>query len=86
MAPDGCHYTCTGVSCCAVSNRFAFDAIFLRCKEEANEGGGGAGGRGGFGGLGGLSSHEELDVAKGEGGGDCVCSTCAVYSWLEEEE
>ena len=85
-APDGCHCTCAGVSYCAVSNRFSFDAIFLRCKEEANEGGGGVGGREIFGGLGGLNYHKELDVAKGKGGGDCVCSTRTVFSGSEEEE
>ena len=53
------------MSCCAVSDRFSFDSIFLNCKEEANEGSGVAGGREGFGGLGGLVSHEDLDVAKG---------------------
>ena len=58
----------------------------MRCKEEANKGGGGAGGRGGCGGLGGLSSHKKLDVTKGERGGDCVYSTGAVFSRAEEEE
>ena len=42
----------------------------MRCKDEANKGGGGAGERGGFGGVVGLGSHEELDVANGGGGGD----------------
>ena len=60
--------------------------IFLHCKEESNGGGGGAGGKGGFGGLSGLYFHKELDVAKGEGGGYCVCSTHTVFSGLEEEE
>ena len=85
-ASDGCHCTCTGVSCSGVSNRFSFDAIFLCCKEEANEGGVGAGGRGGFGELGGFGSHEELDVAKVEGGGDCICSAHLVFAGLEKEE
>ena len=58
----------------------------MRCKEEANEGGGGAGGRGSYCGLGGLDSHEELDIAKGEGGGDGVCTAGAVLPGLEEEE
>ena len=44
MAPDGRHCTCSGVSSCAVSDGLPFDAIFMRCKEEANKGGGGAGG------------------------------------------
>ena len=58
----------------------------MRYKEEANKGGGGAGVRGSFGGLGELVSHKELDVAKGEGGGDCVCSARAVLPRSEEEE
>ena len=74
------------MTCCSVSYRFSFDTIFLRCKEEANEGGGGAGGRGCCGGLGGLGSHDELDVMKGERGGDYVCSTGAVFAGSEEEE
>ena len=86
MAPDGCHHICVGVACCAVSDRFSFDAIFMCCKEEANKGGGGAGGRGSFGGLGGLSSHEELDVAKGKGVGDGVCPAGAVFAGSEEGE
>ena len=69
-----------------MSDIFSFDAIFLRYKEEANEGGGGTGGRGGCGGLGGLDFHKELDVAKGERGGDGVCPAGAVFSGSEEEE
>ena len=69
-----------------MSDRFSFDAIFLRFKEEANKGGGGAGGRGSFCGLGGLGSHKELDGVKGEGGGDGVCPTSAVLPGSEEEE
>ena len=84
-APGGCHCTCTGVPCCSLSDRFYFDAIFLRCKEEANDGGDSAGGRGGCGGLGGLCSHEELDVMKGERGGDCVCSPVAVFTGSYEK-
>ena len=53
---------------------------------EANKGGHGVGGRRSFGGLGGLGSHEELDVAKGEGGGDSVCPARAVFPGSEEEE
>ena len=86
MAPDGYHRTYTGMAYCAVSNRFSFDAIFMCRKEEANKGGGGAGGRGSFGVLGGLSSHEKLDVTKGERGGECVCYLGAVLSGSEEEE
>ena len=41
---------------------------------------------GGYGGLGGLGYHKELDVAKVEGGGDCICSTRAVFTGSEEEE
>ena len=69
-----------------MSNRFSFDTIFLRRKEEDNEGGDGAGGGGSFGGLGGLISHEELDVAQVEGGGDGVCPAAAVFPGSEEEE
>ena len=79
MAPYACHFTCAGVSCCAVSDRFSFDAIFLHRKEEANEGGGGAGGGGSFGGLGGFIYHKELNVAQVEGGGDVVCPAGAVF-------
>ena len=57
-----------------MSDRFSFDTIVLRCKEEAKKDGGGAGGRGGCGGLGGLGSHKELDIAKGERGGECIWS------------
>ena len=85
-APDGCHRTRAGVSYCAVSNRFSFDAIFMGCKEEAKKGGGGACVGGSFGGLGGLGSHEELDDAKGEGGGDDVCPAGTVFPGSEEEE
>ena len=38
------HCTCSGVSSCAMSDGFPFDAIFLHRKEEANKGGCGAGG------------------------------------------
>ena len=69
-----------------MSDRFSFDAIFLLCKEEANEGGGGAGGRGVCGGLVGLGSHEELDVTQVERGVDCVSSTGSVFADSEEEE
>ena len=75
-----------GVACCAVSDRLSFDAIFLRHKEETNEGGGGAGGRGSFGVLVGLSSHKKLNVEKGEWGGDGVCLSRAVFTGSEEEE
>ena len=69
-----------------MSNRFSFYIIFLRCKEEANKGGGSAGGRGGCGGLDGLGSHEELDVTKVERGGECVCYLVVVFTRSEEEE
>ena len=85
-APCGCHCTCAGVSYGAVSNRFSFDAIFLRHKEEANEGGGSKGGSRRYGGLGGLISHEELGVAQVEGGGDGICPAGAVFPGSEEEE
>ena len=58
----------------------------MRFKEEANEGGGGAGVRGGCGGLGGLGFHKELNFAKGEGGGDYICSTRTRFTGLEVEE
>ena len=69
-----------------MSNRFSFDAIFLRRKEEANEGGGGASGGGSFGGLGGLISHKDLDVAQVEGDGDGVFPSGTVLPGEEEEE
>ena len=69
-----------------MSDRFSFDAIFLRRKEESNKSGGGAGSSGSCGGLGGLSSHEELYVAQVKGGGDGVCPAGAVFPRLEEEE
>ena len=72
--------------CCAVSDRFSFDTIFLPRKEEANEGDGGAGGRGSFGGLVDLGSHEELDVVKGEGGGDDICPARSVFPRSEGGE
>ena len=72
MATAGYHCICMAVSCCAVSNRLSFDT--------------GAGGRGEFCGLGGLGSHEELNIAKGEGSGDCVCSIHIIFSGSEEEE
>ena len=83
---DGCHYTCTGVTGRSVSYRFSFYAIFMRCKEEANEGGGGAGGSGGCGGLVWLGSHKELDATQGERGGYCVIFTGEVFAGSEEEE
>ena len=69
-----------------MSDRFSFDVIFLRCKEEANGGGSGAGGRRSFSGLSGLGSHEELDVVKFGGGGDDVCLAGTVLPGSEEEE
>ena len=84
--PDGRHCTCPGVACCAVSDGFPFDAIFLRRKEEANKGGGGAGGGESRGGLGGLITHEELYVAQVEGGGDGVGTAGAVFPGSEEKE
>ena len=74
------------MSSCAVSNRLPFDAIFLRCKEEANKGGDGAGGSGIRGGLGGLITHKELYVTQVEGGGDSVGTAGTVFPGSEEKE
>ena len=71
---------------CAVSDRLPFDAIFLRCKEEAKKGGGGAGGGGSCGVLGGLITHEELYVAQVEWGGDGVGTASALFPGSEEKE
>ena len=68
-----------------MSDRFSFNAVFLRCKEESNEGSGGEGGREICGGWGGLGAHEELDAAEVKGGGDSVCATGAVFTGSEEE-
>ena len=68
-----------------MSDRFSFDAIYLCRKEEANKCGDGAGDEGSYGGWGGLGSHEELDVAEGEGGGDGICTADAVLTGLEDE-
>ena len=54
--------------------------------DEANKVGDITWGRGEFGGLDGLGFHKELNVAKDEGGGDCVCSSRTVFTGLEEEE
>ena len=34
MVPDGCHCTCTGVPCCAVSDILSFDTIFCVVKRR----------------------------------------------------
>ena len=85
-APDGCHCTFTGMSCCDVSDRLPFDTILLCRKEEANKGGGGAGGGGSRGGLGGLIIHEELYVEQVERGSDGVGPAGAVFPGSKEKE
>ena len=74
------------MSSCDVSDRLPFDAIFMRCKEEANKGGGSAGGSGSRGGLGGLITHEELYVTQVVGGGEGVGTAVAVFPGSEEKE
>ena len=85
-APDGCHCTCAGMSSCTVFDILPFDAIILRCKEEANKGGSGAGGSGRSGGLGELITLEELYVAQVERGSDGVGPAGAVSPGLSKKK
>ena len=81
-----CHWTHNGVAGAAVSDRFALDYIFKRCKKQAEKVGTGEGFWGGGGGIVGALAHKELDASESEGVLIGICTALAVLSGVQEEE